>query len=340
MKIILTLMMGVSLGLSVKADESSMQFAGGSEAVMLSATLKVPENKIKVAAVLLPVTGPTDRDLTLGVHKYYKTLADGLADAGIASIRFDDRGVGESTGNYLQGGFEDRVADACAAHKALVQILQDHEFSIGYIGMSEGGGVAISAAHQCSRAAFAVMLSTPLRPGLLELREQIKRLIEKYPFNSEQKEAIRGSSLKFLSLVSADKPHNNRQEILQLLQGEYGDTILPAYYFVPKTAQEKADFVLSPWYQSQIHYDVGTALKDLKVPILSVYGSKDWVLNVDANVAHIKAQRPDVRVIQMGDLNHLMQQAKTGSPMEYAYLPENFSAVVIQHISDWLKGQF
>ena len=340
MKIIITWVLGMAVSLSVQAIETQLQFAGGSDSVMLAATVNTPEKRPTMAAVLLPVTGPTDRDLTLGAHKYYKTLADGLAAVGIASLRFDDRGVGESTGDYLQGDFQDRVTDACAAHQALAKTLKDTQLPIGYIGMSEGGGVAISAAHQCDGGAFVVMLSTPLRSGLLELKEQMQRLIEKHPFNPQQKQAIHDSSLKFLSLVSAHKPDENKQQILQLLQGEYGNTVLPAYYFVPKTAEQKVGFVLSPWYQSQIHYDVGVPLRQLRVPMLSIYGAKDWVLNVNANVLHIQEQRPDVRVIQMENLNHLMQQAQSGSPMEYAYLPENFSVEAIQHIIDWLNNQF
>lgn len=338
MKTTIVLLLGLCTGL-VEGHESEIQFIGGSERVTLGATVKIPEKPAALAAVLLPVTGPTDRDLTLGVHKYYKTLADGLAEAGIASIRFDDRGVGESNGVYLQGSFQDRVADACAAQKALAKTLNVQAHHIGYIGMSEGGGVAISAAHQCGKAAFVVMLSTPVRPGLQELKEQMQRLIEKSPFTLEQKQGIQESSLSFLALVSADQPEKNRKQILEMLAGEYGETILPAYYFVPKTPDEKTEFVLSPWYQSQIHYDVRPVLNQVKVPILSIYGGKDWVVNVAANMALVEKQRPDVALVHMDTLNHLMQPAQTGSPTEYAFLPENFSAEAIQHIVDWLADQ-
>ena len=321
-----------------QASESEIQFTGGSEAIMLSGTVRVTEHQPQYAAVLLSVTGPTDRDLTLGVHQYFKTLADGLAEHGMASLRYDDRGVGQSTGVYLDGSFQDRVADACAAKTALAQQLKMDEKHIGFIGMSEGGGLAQSAAHQCGPAAFSVMLSTPLRQGIVELKWQMGQLLEKGPFTDEQKAALEKASLSFLELVSADQPEINKEKILEMLQGPYGQAILPAYYFVPKTPEAKTDFVLSAWYQSQIHYDVSTALKAVKTPVLAVYGGKDWVVDTTANQAHLQQVRPDISVVQLDDLNHLMQAAQSGSPMEYAYLPDNFSKVIIQKISEWIDA--
>ncbi|NNK73733.1 MAG: hypothetical protein HKO94_11135, partial [Flavobacteriaceae bacterium] len=67
-----------------------LTFTSSDPDIGLSATITTPKDEsISSAVVLLPVAGPTDRDLSLGNHKYYKVFADGLAEQGIASIRYD-----------------------------------------------------------------------------------------------------------------------------------------------------------------------------------------------------------------------------------------------------------
>ena len=89
------------------------------------------------------MAGPSDRDLTLGPHRYFRTLAHGLAQKGIATLRFDVRGAGASGGDLLTTHLQDRAADACQAVQALRNQLPDAVPSVGLIGMSEGGGIGL-----------------------------------------------------------------------------------------------------------------------------------------------------------------------------------------------------
>ena len=117
--------------------------------ITLSGKITIPENqKFSKAVVLLPIAGPTDRDLSLGKHKYYKVLAEGLAAKSIASIRYDDRGVGQSQGEFTQASLEERVQDACLAMKYLKKELREVT-DFGYIGMSEGAGISVLASELC-----------------------------------------------------------------------------------------------------------------------------------------------------------------------------------------------
>ena len=67
----------------------------------LAGTLTIPSaSGTCPAVVMIPGTGPFDRDCTMGKLKPFRVIADSLATNGIAVLRLDDRGVGESGGEH------------------------------------------------------------------------------------------------------------------------------------------------------------------------------------------------------------------------------------------------
>ena len=306
--------------------------------ITLSATLTLPEDqKINYAVVLLPVAGPTDRDLSLGNHKYYKTLADGLAKHGIASLRYDDRGVGKSEGEFLQANLQDRTTDACKAMDLLRYDLSDVK-AYGFIGMSEGAGISLLSSYHCENSDFAVLLSLPVRVGNIEMADQMNRLLATSYFTDEQKLEIAKEAKSFLEVASSKDSETKRDEILEILKGKYGSVILPPYQFVPKTVEDKTDFVLSPWYQSQLNYNIQDALKKSKIPLYAIYGDLDKAIDPVVNIDLFKELSPNSEIVELTGINHLMQEAKVGSPMEYILLPTSFSTKVIDMITTWINN--
>ncbi|MFG1860768.1 alpha/beta hydrolase family protein [Microbispora bryophytorum] len=124
-------------------------FASGGE--RLAGTLTLPDGDGPFPAVLLvPGSGPVDRDsdhrrLPLGVTRQ---LAEAFAAAGIASLRYDKRGVGASTGGFLAAGFRDNMDDAGAALAALRERPEIDSGRVALTGHSEGALIAANlAAH-------------------------------------------------------------------------------------------------------------------------------------------------------------------------------------------------
>lgn len=113
--------------------------------------------------------------------------------------------------------------------------------------------------------------------------------------------------------------------------------ILPPYHSVPKTPEEKTDFVLSHWYQSQLNYNIQKERSRSSIPILTLYGDLDQAIDPEANAQLLKQLSSHTKVEQLEGVNHLMQEANLGSPMEYALLPTSFSENVIELISNWIK---
>ena len=112
--------------------------------VTLAGTMTFPEGYKegqKVPVVLMVTgSGPQNRDEELMGHKPFLVLADRLARHGIASLRYDDRGTGLSTGDFSSATTAALATDALAGIKYLRSL---KKFScIGILGHSEGGSIA------------------------------------------------------------------------------------------------------------------------------------------------------------------------------------------------------
>ncbi|UOQ70355.1 alpha/beta hydrolase family protein [Hymenobacter cellulosilyticus] len=90
-----------------------VSFSNPQDNIRLSGTLSVPPGEGPFpGVVLLSDMGPQDRDATQGEFKMFGALADFLARHGIAVLRLDDRGVGQSGGEFTTATTADLVRDA------------------------------------------------------------------------------------------------------------------------------------------------------------------------------------------------------------------------------------
>jgi pimeloyl-ACP methyl ester carboxylesterase len=134
-------------------------------------------------------SGPTDRDgnnsLVPVKIDLLKLIAELLADSGIASLRYDKRGVAASAGEVptsLEGqesffAWDNYVGDVIAAHAELLRHDEIKAYATALLGHSEGGLLSLAAAAAMGkRAPYAmVTASTPGRPLIDIVREQIAR---------------------------------------------------------------------------------------------------------------------------------------------------------------------
>ncbi|MFZ4165335.1 alpha/beta hydrolase [Brevundimonas sp. NPDC058933] len=160
----------------------------------LHGTLLTPEGQTQAVALILPGSGPTDRDGNSAQFAIraasYRLLAEGLVERGIATIRIDKRGVGESAAAgpaEAELRFSAYVADARAwADEAATKAGQPCAWLIGH---SEGALIALAAvAADDDRICGLVLLSGAGRPAGAVLREQMTALPE--PLNSRASEVV------------------------------------------------------------------------------------------------------------------------------------------------------
>src|SRR5208283_5252035 len=144
------------------------------QGVTLAGTLTIPPGKGPFPAVLLvPGSGPHDRDETVLGHKLFLVLADYLTRKGIVVLRADDRGVGKSTGKFADATTADLATDAEAGVAYLKTRSEVDPHKIGLVGHSEGGLIAPMVAARDPNVAFIVMMAGPGVPGDEILAEQV-----------------------------------------------------------------------------------------------------------------------------------------------------------------------
>jgi pimeloyl-ACP methyl ester carboxylesterase len=113
-----------------------------------------------------------------------------------------------------------------------------------------------------------------------------------------------------------------------------------------KTNEEIIDETLkqvaNPWVAYFLRYDPAPALEKVKCPVLAVNGSKDMQVPSEINLAAIgktleKGENKNFTLKEFDGLNHLFQESKTGSPMEYSIIKQTFSPAVLEEIGDWIR---
>jgi hypothetical protein len=142
----------------VPYDELPFTFAGGALGVTLAGTVTAPPSRRGPAVVFISGSGPHNRDGEEFGHKSFLVPADALTRQGFIVLRYDERGVGASTGRYATAGTTDFARDAAAAVRALRADHHLHVGSVYVIGHSQGSLEAVQLAAQDPTLAGVVLL--------------------------------------------------------------------------------------------------------------------------------------------------------------------------------------
>jgi hypothetical protein len=226
-----------------------LRFAGAG-GVTLSGTLLLPlisELQKVPGVVLVAGSGPTDRD---GNNRYVpqkidllKQIAELLANNGIASLRYDKRGIGASTPqpeNRLDEqerfwAWDNFVADVAAAHAELLRHDEIKSYATALLGHSEGGLLSLAAAAAMGKKGpYALVLaSTPGRPLREIVREQIGRNAPKFS----------GEADRIMQAIvdTGHAPADTPQELKLVFPDNVGAFLQRALAFDPAKVLEAVD---------------------------------------------------------------------------------------------------
>ena len=323
-------------------------FANGE--IVLAGELTFPEGDgPHPAVVLISGSGDQDRDSNLLGFPMFAVLADHLARVGVASLRFDDRGVGGSTGDGLLATLEDRAGDVEAAVDLLVARDDIDAGHIGLVGHSEGGVVAPLVANRTGSVAFVVLLAAPAVSADEILQAQQRELLDEAGATAEQIEQARAFQQQVFRAVATGQGWDEveasiRELVRQQMEALPEDTrnAIPdedAYLDVI-VAQETAS-LRSAWFASFIDYDPRPAIVALSVPVLALYGELDTQVPAAANAtamsdAIAESNIPGHTLATVFAANHLFQEASTGSVNEYAELEPEFAPEFLEILTTWL----
>lgn len=311
--------------------------------ITLAGTLTMPEGDGPFpAAVLITGSGPQDRDESLLGHKPFWVLADFLTKHGIAVLRYDDRGVGKSTGTFSSATSADFATDANAAIDYLRTRSEINPDAIGFIGHSEGGVVAPLAAsiRKNDHIAYIVFLAGPGTPMVDLLLDQTQRLGRLQGASEEDLAELKPVLHSILQAAATAPDQSTAQAQIEAL-------LTPEKLEALGIPESQKTFTIeqytSDWMRYLLAYDPKPYLESLTMPILALNGSLDMQVPAEANLAGLKAglaHNPDVTIMELPGLNHLFQHATTGAMGEYQDIEETFAPQAMEIISDWINARF
>lgn len=312
-------------------SEEEVAFVNEREGVTLAGTFTFPDGVEHAPAVILVTgSGAQNRDEELFGHRPFAVIADYLARHGIASLRYDDRGVGGS-----QPGPEGATTDDLSydAQAAVASLHGDGRIkSVGVLGHSEGGAIAFQLGSRM-QLDFVISLAGPSVRGDAVLAAQQEAI---YRAGGVSEEAIAANAALFSRLygavLSSSTPAEAEPGVRELLAG------------APAADQDKiVSQLLNPWMFNFIKYDPLPSIEGTSCPSLVLDGTLDMQVLSSQNLPvfrEVAARHPERRIDihEMPGLNHLFQHAVTGLPAEYGAIDETISEEVLSIIVEFINS--
>jgi pimeloyl-ACP methyl ester carboxylesterase len=316
--------------------EEEVAYVSAPSSVKIACTLTRPRSDAPIpAVVLITGSGPEDRNETVFGHRPFLVLADHLTRKGIAVLRCDDRGVGGSSAGPADATSDSYADDALAGVAYLKTRKEIDPARIGLCGHSEGGLVAPLAAARSKDVAFIVLLAGPGVPGSEIILDQTRLIMKAEGASDAEIEKTTSTSAKVFAAVREEKDPKLtearvRKELAASPEG-----------LTPEQIDRQTRTALSPWFRYFLTYDPAPTLSKVEVPVLALNGERDLQVPAAENTKAIRtaldsAGHKDYKVQILPGLNHLFQEAHTGSPTEYASIEQTFAPSALTMISDWI----
>jgi uncharacterized protein len=325
--------------------------------VKLGCTLTLPSIAIggeddgpHPAMVLITGSGAQDRDETIFGFKPFRLLADHLTPHGIAVLRCDDRGVGESTGGVSTSTSKDLAGDVIAKFQFLQERDDIDNERIGLCGHSEGGIIAAMVGAEVESIAFIISMAASAAPGRDILIAQTELIFEKM----EMDESITRKQVDLINrayeAANTDEGWDEIEVLVrelvaaqleQMTKEQRNATDDTGQYLDQRVTSAMAG-IQSEWYRFFIRHDPAEDWRRVNQPVLALFGELDLQVPPEMNARALKealdaAGNTDYIINIIPQANHLFQKAGTGSPTEYAQLEKEFIDGILETMADWIK---
>lgn len=310
---------------------------------VLAGTLtQPPKGKIKHAVLLVSGSGPQNRDEEILNHKPFLVLSDYLTKKGIAILRYDDRGVGKSTGNFSKATTFDLAEDALFAFNYLEKKYKKSK--VGIIGHSEGGLIAPIIASENTNVDFIVLMAGPSVTGKEVILDQSELIMRK----SGMPDSLISNQIEFskelLDFIIDEKNKEDLKkksiDLTKSLITKYHIEV-PSYSTIDKVSRQTVETYLSPWMNTFLKINPLDYISKVNCPILALFGGNDLQVSLRANLMKMYKQskeKPNMKVKVFEGLNHLFQKSETGLPSEYGQIEETLNEGVMKEIAGWIIG--
>jgi pimeloyl-ACP methyl ester carboxylesterase len=315
--------------------------------VKLAGTLTLPKSRKPVPAVVfIHGSGPQDRDEHLAGHRPFLLLADYLARRGVAVLRYDKRGIGQSTGRDTNPAFEDFAADALAGLNYLRGRKEIDPARTGLLGHSEGGGIAPLLASRTPHVAFVVIMAGQGITGEEVILTQVEEIMQKSGLDAPTRARGLGLQKKLLAVVLQEKDDMAALKKLKaVLSEELARWAKEGVKDVKATqahVEAQLPIMIIPAYRTFLAYDPRPALRKVRCPVLTLNGEKDTQVIARKNLPAIaralrEGGNKDMTVKSFPGLNHMFQTCQSGLVDEYPLIEETMSPAVLKMVVDWIR---
>jgi len=299
--------------------ERDVIFVSGS--LHLAGTLLLPASDGQWPAVLLiPGSGQVDRnENATKLHiNAFRDIAAHLSEQGIATLRYDKRGVGASEGNFWETGLFDNVTDAGAALGCLKSQREIRSDKVFLLGHSEGAITTTRLAAAGADVAGVILLAGPARKGEDVLLWQCEQVVK----------GIRGFNKWLIKLFHIDVRKAQQKQLDKIKKSTKNS------YRVRWIVKLNAK-----WFREFVAYNPAEDLPKIQVPVLALTGSKDIQVNpADLNqMAGLVKAGFESHILP--NITHILR-AELGEPTLSTYkqqVAKPVDKIVLQTISEWLR---
>jgi alpha-beta hydrolase superfamily lysophospholipase len=335
----------------IKEEELTFQ----SNEAVYSGTLSMPAEKSACTAViLLSGTGPQDRDwpFNRGTYKMAKMITEHLNKNGIAVYRFDDRGVGKSTGTAeSETSFSDLAEDIVVAVNTLRK--RDDIKQVGLLGHSLGGILSVIVASEYKNVDFIISLAGSFRTGENILREQARTMKLWRTAEGQTDEEVIANGDRFAdNLVKyfqtgegLDSVKTILTDLIKFQISNLSEDLLKEnlkYYkdvdeFQRKSVEGALKYYTSPHKKSYITYDASEDFPKVACPVCVIFGGADKHVTIKSNKPPLiralnEAKTKDFTLKIIDDADHGFSTSELVQKGEM--LPE-----VLDFMSNWILAR-
>ncbi len=311
----------------------------------LTGNLVTPDEAENILIILASGSGSQDRNSGVAGFEVFKEIAKELSDAGYSSFRFDDRGVGESSGEpdaTLQELGDDLTGLVNYFREELGQFQK-----IFILGHSQGGITGGLAAKQ-SAVDGLILMAAPVLSGDEIILEQIRQIsaYQEIPdeiveqnliFQKAIYEAVRTG--EGWSELEEDLTERLKSQIDELPE-QQREALGNLDDFVAGQVARQLSGAKTRWFKSFIETDPAEVYAELDIPMLAIFGEKDIQVAAETNSEALNdLNRENLQIKTIPEANHLFQLANTGMPGEYGILDKEFAEGFVEAIVEWLRAQ-
>ncbi len=247
---------------------STVELRATNGELALAGTFHLPDGEPGAAVLMVPGSGPSDRDNDV----YFPAIRAGLLDRGIAVASFDKRGVGESAGDWRDTGPAEQAADV-AAQLVCLRAEGVDPARLGLFGHSQGGWVVLEVAAADPSVAFVI---TNSGPGVTMARQERYATEANMTAAGAPADAVAGALATQDALIALVRTGADF-ETVQAAAGDDGHG--------PGDTGELE--LIRRW----LDHDPRPALERLTCPLLALFGENDLITPVDESIAVFRSAR-------------------------------------------------